>query len=102
MCPKKTTVGRHKRELFTTLAIIAIVAVCSAGVGVSAYAITEIGNVKMTQIEIERTLDDLLLKATFNREKIATLQEEEKKIAKSINNLITDVNDLAKVLCLDS
>jgi len=56
MYPKKTAVERYKRKLLIIFSITAIVTVCSAGVGISAYAIIEIGNVEMAQAEIERNL----------------------------------------------
>jgi len=59
----------------------------------SSYAISEIGDIKMTQAEIERTLDDLEKKASINSIQLGVLQEEVRKLAKSLNEIISDVND---------
>jgi hypothetical protein len=94
MCPSKhPSLKRHRRFVFTAIGLIAIFVIASAGVGMASYAIHEIDNVKVTQAEVERTLDDLERKATVNSQNLFTLQEEVKAMGQTINKLIMDVNN---------
>ena len=74
------------------LAIVAIVAACSAGIGMSVYAMSEIGTVKITQAEIERTLDGLEQKVVGSSEKIVALQEKVRN--SNVKNPITLFNNV--------
>ncbi len=93
MCPKKSVASlRVKRELFTAIGILIIFAIASARVGMASYAIHEKNEIKLTQLKIERTLDDLEKKATVESKDMYILQEEMKKMGKVVNKLISDVN----------
>jgi hypothetical protein len=93
MCPTKdATSVRNKRELFLVLGILLIVAIGSAGVGMASYAVHEVSEVKLTQTEMKQVLDDLEEKVSTNSKNNFILQEELRKMGKTLNTFITDVN----------
>jgi hypothetical protein len=93
MCPQKSpSLMKHKRELFTAIALLVIFVIGSAGIGIASYAVHETDGIKVTQAEIERTLDDLEEKATINSKNLFFLKEEVQKMGQTVNKLIMDIN----------
>ena len=58
------------------IGVLVVFLIASAGVGVASYAVHEVEEVKITQRELERTLDDLEQKATLNSKNLFLLKEE--------------------------
>ncbi|OXA45286.1 hypothetical protein Fcan01_19895 [Folsomia candida] len=64
----------------------------SAGIGIGGYAIHKTDQLEVSQLEIERTLDDMERKAQITSEELIFLKGEVKKLSVTVNSLIDDTN----------
>lgn len=93
MCPKKVLVNKKsKKAVPLVIGMIFLFAWASAGVGMAGYTIHKTDQLEVGQKEIERTLDDIQMKAIILSQGEHFLQEEVKKLGKTVNDLIEDVN----------
>ncbi|CAG7823372.1 unnamed protein product [Allacma fusca] len=90
--PQATSLIREKREPVTFILCLLVAAAASAGIGMGIYLSHEVNELEVSQIEIEKTLDDLENKVMQNSAHIRMLQDEIKKMSVEINKLIQDIN----------
>ncbi|CAG7718015.1 unnamed protein product, partial [Allacma fusca] len=92
-CPThEASTVRVKREPVTFILCLLFAAAASAGIGMGLYAIHEVREIEVSQLEIERTLDDLEKKVMQNSAHIRMLQDEIKKMSVEVSKLIQDIN----------
>jgi len=85
LCLVKSLVKeRQRRELFTAVTILIIATMTSVGIGTGAYAIYKTDQLEISQLNMERTLDDLKTKATITSEELAFFYTEMNKMATTL------------------
>ncbi|CAG7838034.1 unnamed protein product [Allacma fusca] len=87
-----TSMARVKREPVTFILCLLVAAAAGAGIGMGIYLSHEVNELEISQLEIERTLDDLENKVMQNSAHIKMLQDEIKKMSFEVNKLIQDIN----------
>ncbi|OXA56431.1 Copia protein [Folsomia candida] len=80
------------KRVVPVVGVIAVGAIASAGVGLGGYALYKTMELEENQEEIMRTLDDLEDKVAITSSEVIFLKEKVKKMVKTVNRLIEDVN----------